>query len=365
MEKKKINIGQIIVIAVFALIIFGGMILHLVLPDSEVSKTERRYLAEFPKITLDAVLDSKYSGEFDEYMTDHFPFRDFFRSLKAISGMAVGRSDNNGYVLDGNKIYKLETKTDEKQIAYAASHFDYLTQRYLDGYNIFYTIIPDKSYYNDLSYPKLDYELLKNTFDENNELASYIDITPYLNSDSYYDTDTHWRQESITAVADALVKGMGIEVQPVEWTQQTLGTFPGVYKAHSGFDADDDTLVLMHSVHTDNAVVHNLEKGADEPMYQTDRLTGMDGYDVYLGGASALLVIENDKALTERELVIFRDSFGSSLVPLLTPYYAKISVIDLRYVSSEILGDYVEFDGEGDVLFAFSTILLNSGRVLR
>ena len=93
MEKKKINIGQIIVIAVFALIIFGGMILHLVMPDSEVSKTERRYLAEFPKITLDAVLDSKYSGEFDEYMTDHFPFRDFFRSLKAISGMAVGRSD--------------------------------------------------------------------------------------------------------------------------------------------------------------------------------------------------------------------------------------------------------------------------------
>ena len=63
--------------------------------------------------------------------------------------------------------------------------------------------------------------------------------------------------------------------------------------------------------------------------------------------------------------MIFRDSFGSSLVPLLTPYYAKISVIDLRYVSSEILGDYVEFDGEGDVLFAFSTILLNSGRVLR
>ena len=37
----------------------------------------------------------------------------------------------------------------------------------------------------------------------------------------------------------------------------------------------------------------------------------------------------------DKELVIFRDSFGSSLSPLLVKYYKKITLIDNRYISRD------------------------------
>jgi hypothetical protein len=74
--------------------------------------------------------------------------------------------------------------------------------------------------------------------------------------------------------------------------------------------------------------------------------------------------LENPLAETERELVIFRDSFGSSLAPLLLDGYRKITLIDLRYVSSSYLDKLITFDQQ-DVLFLYSVGLVNSGRLLR
>ena len=55
---------------------------------------------------------------------------------------------------------------------------------------------------------------------------------------------------------------------------------------------------------------------------------------------------------------MFRDSFGSSIAPLLVENYKKIILIDLRYISSKILGSYIEFKDQ-DVLFLYSTVVLN------
>ena len=362
--KKNIKISSLAVVISFLAIIALGMILIIVLPDREVSYDERRYLADFPEITLDAILDSEYSGELDLYLTDQFPFREFFRKSKAIIGALLGSTDNNGYILDGDAVYKLESGTDEKQVKYAADRFMTMAEKYLSGYDLYYTIIPDKSYYHGGRYPKFDYELIWNTMADNMN-ADYIDIRDTLTLDSYYRTDTHWRQEAIVPTANALVSGMGITAEPATWNETTIGTFPGVYKAHSGFAVTDDTLVTLTNEHTENAVVFNAETNAAEPVYQTDLISGMDGYDVYLGGASAVLTISNENARTDRELVIFRDSFGSSLVPLMIPYYSNIIVLDLRYVSGDLLDMYADFSGEGDVLFALSTTLLDSARVLR
>ena len=94
------------------------------------------------------------------------------------------------------------------------------------------------------------------------------------------------------------------------------------------------------------------------------RYKRMDGYDVFLHGAQAVLQIENPLAETDRELVIFRDSFGSSLAPLLLPAYKTITLVDIRYVASEYVGQFVDFHGQ-DVLILYSTTLINGAGVLR
>ena len=76
------------------------------------------------------------------------------------------------------------------------------------------------------------------------------------------------------------------------------------------------------------------------------------------------MTVTNPAADTDRELVIFRDSFGSSLAPLLIEDYAKITLVDIRYIQSDFLGQFIEFDGQ-DVLFIYGTTILNDSFTLK
>ena len=95
-----------------------------------------------------------------------------------------------------------------------------------------------------------------------------------------------------------------------------------------------------------------------------DKLETPDLYEVFLSGAQPLLTIENPAGEAGRELVIFRDSYGSSLAPLLLQSYSKVTLVDIRYMSPDQVGDYVTFQNQ-DVLFLYSTLILNSGRSLK
>jgi hypothetical protein len=90
----------------------------------------------------------------------------------------------------------------------------------------------------------------------------------------------------------------------------------------------------------------------------------MDAYDVFLSGATALTTIENPHNVTGKELIIFRDSFGGSIAPLLLEEYSKITLVDTRYINSVLLPDYVDFHGQ-DVLFLYSTLVVNSSNILK
>lgn len=60
-----------------------------------------------------------------------------------------------------------------------------------------------------------------------------------------------------------------------------------------------------------------------------------------------------------KRLVVFRDSFGSSIAPLLAQGYSEVVLLDLCYVNSAFVGQLVDFQN-ADVLFLYSTLLLNN-----
>ena len=61
---------------------------------------------------------------------------------------------------------------------------------------------------------------------------------------------------------------------------------------------------------------------------------------------------------------MFRDSFGSSLAPLLVDGYAKITLVDIRYISPALLDRFIAFDDQ-DVLFLYSVSILNSSETIK
>ena len=94
------------------------------------------------------------------------------------------------------------------------------------------------------------------------------------------------------------------------------------------------------------------------------KANGPDLYEVLLSGAQPLLTIENPAGKADRELVIFRDSFGSSLAPLLLESYGKVTLVDIRYMHPDQVESYVNFQNQ-DVLFLYSALILNSSRSLK
>jgi len=75
-------------------------------------------------------------------------------------------------------------------------------------------------------------------------------------------------------------------------------------------------------------------------------------------------VLENPESESGRELVVFRDSYGSSIAPLLLQGYSKVTLIDLRYMNSAALSEYIEFQDQ-DVLVLMSSLILNSANAMR
>ena len=360
-----------LICGIFFLLIFGIAIFHIVLPDADVSTAERRKLDQLPKFSVSAVLSGQYTKDLEDYLLDQFPMRDDFRTLKALFRFGIFRqADNNDVYLYQDSVFKMEYPLKDKQVQYAANKLNAVYEKYLQGMNVYYSVIPDKNYFGaePSGHMYMDYAKLLQLLQENvREDFTYIDIFAQLELADYYRTDSHWRQEAIFDVAMQLATAMGAAENMTsfaEYTENRLENFYGVYYGQSALPVKADTLVYMTSPLTDAAKVESLEYEGSRPVYTTDRFAGMDGYDVYLSGAQALLTITCPDAASDKELIIFRDSYGSSLTPYLIGAYSKITLVDLRYIATDMVGDYVEFNNQ-DVLFIYSTTLYNSGMLLK
>lgn len=363
------KLRNIITVALAALFILGFSLWGLIAPDKELSLSERRKLAQFPEISWKSVKDGSFMSSFETYTLDQFPLRDEFRTLKSVTSLyAMGRLDNNDIYISNGFASKLEYPLNALSVKYAASRFEYVYDRYLkdNGSKVYLSVVPDKNYFMAESggYPYLDYAELVSSLRDQVSFAEYIDIFPLLELDDYYKTDTHWRQEEIIDVARKLASGMGVELK-AEYTKKDVGVpFYGVYYGQSALPLPAEKIYCMESDVFSGCTVFDFETNKEMSIYEMDKADGNDPYELFLGGSKSLIQIDNPNATTDKELIIFRDSFGSSLAPLLVEGYKTITVVDIRYISPVILGNLVEFHGQ-DVLFIYSTLVLNNSVTIK
>lgn len=363
--KKEVKI-TVLFLAVFFL---GFSVVCWMKPAEEYSATERRKLEQFPKLTLEAVTKGEFMADFESYTLDQFPLRDAFRFLKAwVSQNIFGKSDNNDiYVADGYAV-KMEYPLKEESLVYAGERFEKIYEKYLknSGGNIYLSLIPDKNYF--LAGPSghltMDYEELFKNMKDVMPYARYIDITNLLSIEDYYKTDVHWRQEAIVDIAEKIANDMGINLTAHYETKTLENDFYGVYFGQSALDLPGEPLHYLTNETLESCSVYNYENKETLGIYDMKKAKGDDLYEIYLSGPVSLMKIENPMAATEKELVVFRDSFGSSLVPLLTEGYKTITLVDIRYIQSDFLANFVDFQNK-DVLFLYSTVVLVNSETLK
>ena len=383
-KNKKQDIWVVVGIASLLITLSLGCFLK---KDDSFSESERRELKQFPLVSMETIISGEFMEDFEAYCLDQFPIRDKFRSLKAMVKYGLFfQKDNNGIYFSKGHLSKMEYPMNQHMLDYAAQKLDFIYETYLkeQGSNCYMAIVPDKNMFlaRENGYLSMDYKDLFSYMEENVSYAEFIDLVPYLDISDYYRTDTHWKQECILDVAEALKlamdngKEMSATKEEIEdratvayntyKLEQLEAPFRGVYYGQAALPLKPDTLYYLDSEILRQCKVTSYDTGkpVETVIYNMKKAEGKDPYEMFLSGTSALQVIENPMAKTEKELIVFRDSFGSSLIPLLVEEYSKITIIDIRYVQSNILGQFVDFHGQ-DTLFLYSTVVLNNSMSLR
>ena len=339
-------------------------------PPKELSEAERRPLAQMPEVSADALWNGSFMEKFETFTLDQFPMRDGFRTIKSLFHFygLQQRDNNNIYIADGYAV-KQEYPLNQDSVAHAMDRLQYLHDKYLgSAASVHMAIIPDKGYYlaESSGHLTLDYEALFSAFEEGLPWADFIDLTDALSIEDYYRTDIHWRQENLPDAATVICNHLGVTPpDPADFPMEEIDRpFYGVYYGQAALPMEPEIMYFRKNNLLDSCWVYNYETGKYGRIFDLSKRDSRDLYDIFLSGPQSLLTIENPHAATDRDLIIFRDSFGSAMAPFLVQDYAKVTLVDIRYIQIDILDRFLEFD-EKDVLLLYSVPILNNSQTIK
>ena len=272
------------------------------------------------------------------------------------------------YVYQGYAV-TTEAGYDQKSLDYAALKFQQLYDSYLTGNDghIYLSVVPDKGSFTapPEGYTPASAQETADALLTQLDFVQYVDIAPGLTLEAYYRTDPHWRQECLITTAQTLAQAMAVPLAG-DFQENAIDVpFYGAYAEKAGEPLAADTLRYLTGEVLDACTVYDYETDAQEPLYDLTAVDTDTPYDLDLQGSRSLLRIDSPLSATDRTLVVFRDSFGSSLIPLLAESYRTIYAVDIRYLSSQMVGRFLSFDGSEDVLFLYSTMVLQNSRTMK
>lgn len=272
------------------------------------------------------------------------------------------------YVYQGYAV-TTEAGYDQKSLDYAARKLQQLYDSYLTGNDghIYLSVVPDKGSFTEPpeGYTPASAQETAEALLAQLDFVQYVDIAPGLTLEDYYRTDPHWRQECLITTAQTLAQAMDVPLAG-DFQENAIDTpFYGAYAGKSNETLMVDTLRYLTGEVPDACTVYDYETERQETLYDLSAVETDTPYDLYLQGSRSLLRIDSPLAATDKTLVVFRDSFGSSLIPLLTESYRTIYAVDIRYLSSQMVGRFLSFDGSEDVLFLYSTLVLQNSRTMK
>ena len=385
-EMKKMGKGTALAtVILFAVFLLAFAAAFVILPDRTVSETENRTLQTFPEWDWERWTDGTFADEMNAYFADQFPMRDKWVALKGLSGILLGRNENNGVLLgadeqlgaylfdacagssgyveqtDGVSRALLEREAEalknvndafrEKEIPFtfllaprtlevAVSSLAYPASAGEELLTSFYGLLPD-----DLNAPRI-IPLLRERY----EAGEYV----------MYRTDHHWTTRGAYAAYCALMEswGMGADILPENsFTVETVADFYGTAWSRAGLPfVGPDTLEIWTAKEGEPSyTVTDLDSGKELPggLYSRSYLDGKDKYGVFLDGTHNRLLIRGDGTNGRETLLVAKDSFANCLIPFLARHF-DLLVLNLSDGGDETnLTKYAEQYGCGRVLVLY------------
>lgn len=346
---KKIDyLIYMIVIVIILLIPFAGMTFW---PTNET--TENTVLAEWPHLVEEGEWNQDYLADMGTYFEDHFAFRQNFVTANALLYGKVFKTSTTDQVVVGEKdwLYYSGTLDDylgknllSQRERYAIVHNLKIIQEYVEskGSQFVLMIAPNKNslYNEDMPYycqegNETNLDLLSEMLKEAG--VSYLDLYKLFEEQEdilYFKRDSHWNNKGAVLVYNAMMKEF-------EKSHETYLNVPyTLEKIHSG---DLDEMLYPLAVELEEEYVYDKER---KYSYLTDVVDDMDDW------------IETENLEKTGTLLMYRDSFGESLLPFLADefehgYFSRLVPYNLTQVGM-YNADYVVIERVERRLSAFA-----------
>lgn len=349
--------NSILTIAVLVSVILIFTVVDLFQEDRIFSETENRILTARPELTKEAVLNGSFAEAYENYVTDQFVSRDKWITVKSRLDLLLGKSKINGvYFGEDGYLFEEHKPGDftEEQMEKKLALLEELVQRWRvrvmlvpTADNVITDKLPENAPYYD------ETELLARV-KEMVGTYNYVDVAGALAEHSdeeiYYRTDHHWTS-------------LGAYYGYREWVD-TAGVIPLMRDPDARETVTDEFLGTPHSrvnlsmpaekiQYYPQTAVNPVEVTYDfgrteTSLYSPKFLDTKNKYGYFLDDNHAFVEIHTSRC-NGRKLFVIKDSYANSVIPMLTPHYEDIYVVDPRYFNGRLFDFMEQFGDRNDL----------------
>ena len=341
------------------LILFGLLALGLfalLFPQKDFSMQERRYLASAPQNF--SLTQWTLKDDLETYLSDRLPFRSALIAVNSTYDLALARRVQlDVWPVKGMLIEK-PIEADETQVKRRMDQLSALLEEWqLSGQAL---LVPSAGAVLSPHMPghlSALYQDERTVHETISRFAMAIPLPKLLASvprETYFSTDHHWTLDGAYLAYEAYCTSNGLTPFPLShFILSGNSQFLGSTLSRSGLPFwKKDTLRWAQP----QGVTFHVE-GADTSPYNTlifeENLQSWDPYTVFMNGNHGMAVVENPNA-PQGHLVVFKDSFANTLLPLLSAHYSRITLLDLRYFGSTASEAMARLESPDQLLFCYS-----------
>lgn len=357
--------------------LFGGLLaifffISILKPETGFSEFENRYLGRKPKFSINEVLSGAYMEKYEAYVTDQFPFRNRWITLKTMAERALLKSEINGVYFAADEYYiekhekaelfsELSKKNQELLAEFAARQAEYLGKGHVSV-----MLVPTASCILKEKLPPLapedgQEELVSQLSDSYSYGALqgvwtnvYEELLNHKSEELYYHTDHHWTTLGAFYGYTAWKRQRG---EPLpdreEYDERCLSdSFTGTLYAKVNIGMKPDRIYAFLKPETSFRLRLDMEGEWRDSFYSYEKLATRDQYAVFGGGNHAVTEIESSAA-NGKHLLVIKDSYAHCLAPFLAEDFERLTMLDLRYYNGGV-DAYIRSGAVTDILVVYN-----------
>lgn len=353
---------------IFVFVLAAVFLINLIVPDKSFSASENRMLQEFPSISVSNYFGGRLESKMESYVNDQFLMRGSFIKVKSAVDVTEGKLKANGVyrARDGYLIEDIVTP-DQKTISSAETALKNFKAKY-PKLNMTFLLAPNAG---NIMSDKLP--LTVSMADQNKSIDAFyknikasgikpIDVRKTFNKKKedvqlYYRTDHHWTSDGAYLAYKAIVPALGAGM-PMEFESKVVkNDFAGTMYSKSGFtggryDSIKINLPKNKKATKPSVIYYGDTKKKTTKFYQLKNLDKKDAYTVFGGSNHPMYTIKTPTE-SNRRLLLIKDSYANSVIPMLAQHYREIVVVDPRYYFDNV-DDLIASEGITDVLFLYN-----------